>query len=541
MFHKRNLKSFIKLFFIIALVISWQLSGFPPIWLKPRVPPNIKKVKALNQLTNYGFASALGAEWSVNAGTHTTAENLYGRYSDASSQDGDGYDFQGKWTGSKNNQTWSNKCLWQTFTPGSNVKVKLRGYYKRTVSAANDSSTVKLELLSGVSSCTTGTVLLTAYSDTQTNPASAVTDANWTTAPDSGVWTSDVSLTSGTTYYMRIFFSGQADSTEYGGGLVDNVQLNIAPLGLSASTPSETTNIQLDWTTSVGNPGLNVTTPYKVYRKSSAGVAISDYLADASSNTYTDSSTTGNTTYYYAVTNLDTSLNVSPLSTEVSKLTLPDAPTDINFTNVKSNTLRVNWTAPTGGASTYKIERCQGTGCSNYSEIQTGVANAYYDDSSLSANTVYRYRVRATNATGDGNYATAQEVTTKYVAISLTTGGSISYGLVATTKSTLDVGGTQTVRNDGTATIDLTIKTSNATNGVTWTLNTTPETNQYVHEYSSNGGTDWTTFTTADSYQSFYSGLSASGTKNCDLRITVPSFSSDYSEKNIYVTILASE
>jgi len=74
--------------------------------------------------------------------------------------------------------------------------------------------------------------------------------------------------------------------------------------------------------------------------------------------------------------------------------------------------VRVSWTASTGGvgAKAYLVERCQGILCTAYSQIAT-VATASFEDSGLTANTTYRYRVRAKDAVGNqsdySNVATA--------------------------------------------------------------------------------------------------------------------------------------
>ncbi|HVV39016.1 MAG TPA: fibronectin type III domain-containing protein, partial [Candidatus Paceibacterota bacterium] len=90
-----------------------------------------------------------------------------------------------------------------------------------------------------------------------------------------------------------------------------------------------------------------------------------------------------------------------------SQLTLPSQSAPPTYTNVTTNSVRVNWSAPSGGAVSYKVERCQGDNCTNFSEIAAGVTTLYYDDSGLTSNVNYRYRIRATNATGDGNYSSS--------------------------------------------------------------------------------------------------------------------------------------
>lgn len=84
--------------------------------------------------------------------------------------------------------------------------------------------------------------------------------------------------------------------------------------------------------------------------------------------------------------------------------TLNLAPGTPTFTNVGVAKMRVNWSAPPG-ATGYKLERCTGLGCTNFAEIATGVPYTQYNDQGLSANTYYRYRVRATRNIGDSPYS----------------------------------------------------------------------------------------------------------------------------------------
>jgi hypothetical protein len=123
---------------------------------------------------------------------------------------------------------------------------------------------------------------------------------------------------------------------------------------------------------------------------------------------------TPNTTYYsraYATNSVG--IGTGSIT---SFLTLPTVPGNPTASAITATTLTLNWTLPTGGATTYKIERCSGSGCSSFVEIATGVVGLSYNDSGLTAETTYRYRVRGTNATGDGAYATSADITTTAIA-----------------------------------------------------------------------------------------------------------------------------
>src|SRR5262249_40455796 len=64
----------------------------------------------------------------------------------------------------------------------------------------------------------------------------------------------------------------------------------------------------------------------------------------------------------------------------------------------------LSWGASTDnvGVTGYDVERCQGTGCTNFTQIATtGATATTYKDTSVSASTSYTYRVRATDAAGN--------------------------------------------------------------------------------------------------------------------------------------------
>ena len=119
-----------------------------------------------------------------------------------------------------------------------------------------------------------------------------------------------------------------------------------------------------------------------------------------------------NTTYYYR----GYAININGTgytSGDTTFTTKPGQPYNLTFTNKTANSVTVNWEM-TGTATSYKIERCEGSGCSTYNQIAPPpiVISTYYDDSGLNVGTIYRYRVRATGDGGDGDYSSPAEVTT---------------------------------------------------------------------------------------------------------------------------------
>jgi len=450
------------------------------------------------------------------------------------------------------NSSLSSQTAFEATTPA--VKnVDYRGFIYQSITAPG-SGTVKTKgkfsYYATSSAWGSGWVRLDIYNSDNT---SFIANLDCITFSANTAWTTrsfggDVSLTGGTTYTIRVTLQAKtkANSNTAITVGVDNVAVNLAPTGLSASAAGGTTNASLTWTASTagtGANGLHATTPYKVYRDT--GSPVSTFLSNGTTNSYTDSATTGNTTYYYAVTDVDTASDESPKSAESSVLTLPGAPTGLTFSNIQSTSLRVEWTSPSGGAASYKVERCQGTLCSDFSQIASGVTNAYYDDSPLSASTTYRYRVRANNSSGDSPYSGENETTTdaaSIISVTLTSDGEIQYGLLGSSesKTTLTLTDTQTAQNDGNVTEKFNIKASNATGGTAWTLGDPVSTNVFKMRYSING-TDWTTLTTADSYQTLAQNITSTSSQNFDLELTAPSSSSDAAQKTITITIQAEQ
>ncbi len=94
--------------------------------------------------------------------------------------------------------------------------------------------------------------------------------------------------------------------------------------------------------------------------------------------------------------------------------TPPTAPTALTVTAAGGSQITLSWTASTDniGVTSYRVERCQGAGCSSFSQIATPVGTTY-PDTGLQALTSYSYRVRATDAAGNlSGYSTTATVTT---------------------------------------------------------------------------------------------------------------------------------
>ena len=94
--------------------------------------------------------------------------------------------------------------------------------------------------------------------------------------------------------------------------------------------------------------------------------------------------------------------------------TAPTDPTNLAASAVGSGQIDLSWSASLDavGIALYRIERCQGASCANFSEVATVPGNqTTFQNTSLAASTSYSYRVRAEDAalnqSGYSNLASA--------------------------------------------------------------------------------------------------------------------------------------
>ena len=102
----------------------------------------------------------------------------------------------------------------------------------------------------------------------------------------------------------------------------------------------------------------------------------------------------------------------TPVNPAGSDTTPPSQPGTLTANAVSASEVDLAWGASSDnvGVSGYQVERCQGSGCSNFTQIATP-AGTSYKDTSVAANSSYSYRVRASDSSGNvgpySNVATA--------------------------------------------------------------------------------------------------------------------------------------
>jgi hypothetical protein len=81
--------------------------------------------------------------------------------------------------------------------------------------------------------------------------------------------------------------------------------------------------------------------------------------------------------------------------------TVPAAPASLAASQVTATSAVLTWTQSARNATRLVVQRCKGSGCTNYATIATLAADtAHFGDAGLSRRTTYRWRVLAGNAKG---------------------------------------------------------------------------------------------------------------------------------------------
>ena len=126
----------------------------------------------------------------------------------------------------------------------------------------------------------------------------------------------------------------------------------------------------------------------------------------------------------------------TPITPPEPDTTPPSDVTGLTATAVSATQITLSWTAATDnvGVIGYRVERCQGAGCTTFVPIATP-AGTTFGDTGLTASTSYRYRVKAVDAATNVsvNYSTVASATTPRAAD--TTPPSDVTGLTATAVS----------------------------------------------------------------------------------------------------------
>jgi PKD repeat protein len=101
--------------------------------------------------------------------------------------------------------------------------------------------------------------------------------------------------------------------------------------------------------------------------------------------------------------------------------TAPSAPSGLTATAVSTSQIDLTWTDNSDNEDGFRIERCDGEGCTNFGLLAgMGTNVTTYSDVDLTAETTYLYRVAAYNETGQSEWSNVADATTRPPAASNT-------------------------------------------------------------------------------------------------------------------------
>ncbi len=187
----------------------------------------------------------------------------------------------------------------------------------------------------------------------------------------------------------------------------------LAPTGLAATAVSSS-QINLTWT-----DNASTETGYKIERCTGVDCTNFAQIATVGANvtSYSNTGLVASTSYTYRV-RAYSAAGDSDYSNTASAVTqaapaLPAAPSNLTATAASRSQINLAWADNATNEDGFKIERCKGATCTNFSQIATvGAGVKSYASTGLSRNTTYRYRVRAYNASGNSAYSNITSATT---------------------------------------------------------------------------------------------------------------------------------
>ncbi len=227
-------------------------------------------------------------------------------------------------------------------------------------------------------------------------------------------------LTAGTGYSYRVRATDTANNlgpysnTANATTTAVDTQPPTAPSNLTAATVSST-QINLNWTAATDNVGV---TNYAVEQCVTSSCTFAQ-IGTTASTSFNSTGLTAGTGYSYRVRASDAANNLGPYSNTASATTTapdtqaPTAPSNLTATPVSSSQINLSWVGSSDdvGVTNYLIEQCVTASCT-FSQVGT-TASTTLNVTSLSANTNYSFRVRATDAAANlGPYSNIATATT---------------------------------------------------------------------------------------------------------------------------------
>ena len=242
------------------------------------------------------------------------------------------------------------------------------------------------------------------------------------------------------------------------GGPGPDTQAPSVPANLTSPTQTGS-SISLAWSASTDNVGV---TGYQVLRAPGASGGTFTQIATATSNSFVNTGLAASTTFRYQVRAVDAAGNASALTNAITATTQagggdvepPSAPSNLTAPATTASSISLAWSASTDntGVTGYQVLRAPGTSGGTFTQVGTSTTPSFVN-SGLTANTTFRYQVRAVDAAGNAS-AVSNAVTATTQTGGTPGGGCTVAATVQTQWQTGYVIEPARVTNTGTATIN---------------------------------------------------------------------------------------
>ena len=235
------------------------------------------------------------------------------------------------------------------------------------------------------------------------------TVTGWTDANYNGAGTSTTlsSLTNGQRYDVQVRATNSVDSSDWSTAAAATPDAKPGKPAAPTVTVLGATSLRVGWTTPA-NTG-SVITGYTLQQSANNGANWSPVSGVSGTSTRHDvTGLTPGTAYVFRVraTNGAGNGDWSDASTAATPNAVPGKPAVPTATVLGATSLRVRWTAPVNPGSVitgYTLQQRANNG-TDWSPV-SGVSGTSHDVTGLTPGTAYVFRVRATNAAGDGAWS----------------------------------------------------------------------------------------------------------------------------------------
>ena len=264
------------------------------------------------------------------------------------------------------------------------------------------------------------------WSDTASNDEAAIIDrcdtalcSNFTKVADipsaNSITFSDLNVVAGATYRYRVRFSNGVGESLNSNEAEVEFYVPTAPSALSVSTISAT-RIDLSWADNSTNEAS-----FGIQRCTAAdcGTGTFSGIASVSSGitSYQDNSVSLGNQYGYRVVSQNVLGASIPTTAVLANTQTPATPTALDALTQPGNQIALSWTHAAVNTVRYTVLRCSGASCVPTDSVATVQAPVtVFTDAGLALGQIYRYVVRANNASGASAVSNVAQAATDYPA-----------------------------------------------------------------------------------------------------------------------------